>query len=133
MSSNANYIKTHSFPGVDKSIVDFEYAHSAPIITTKIVKPLYKKGLKSFIGIAVLVSKGEVIEAGDFKQKYRVVSNPKYLPKGGCLVQVKRTDGFNITTVDMDSTHVGGKVRIVSRRSFRQKFDQAIEILHKNT
>ena len=123
-------VNERSWPGIDKSIVDFSAVHTSKVMVTKVLIPLYKKGIIAYIGIKDLLLAGEIIQVGNLGQKYKIIGGAKkVLPRGGYLFRVKRIDGFNITSTDMGAIFEGDKVKIKSRRSFKQQFDQAVEIL----
>jgi hypothetical protein len=128
--NNPVIVKSSSWPGIDRSIVDFDTATSVKVAKSKVILSLYKKGALSFIGIQDGLQSGEVIQTGDLGIKYKIIGGAiKMLPTGGFLYRVKRVDGFNITLTDINASHVGDIVKIKNRRSFQQQIDQIITLL----
>ncbi len=112
-----------SRPGyVDMIVNDFSLLSSVKIAITKIVLPMYKEGKHTYIVVKDQLDVRDIIELGDYSILYRAMHLKKLNPRGGYVYRIKRVDGFNITSQDIQGTHIGGKVKIKNRRSFQQMF-----------
>lgn len=128
--NNPVIIKSSSWPGIDRSIVDFDTVTSVKVARSKVLLSIYKKGAIAFIGIKDGLAAGEVVQTGDLGFKYKVIGPAiKMLPTGGFLYRIKRVDGANITLTDINASHIGDLVKIKNRRSFQQQIDQVVDIL----
>lgn len=126
-------MKHNSWPGIDQSIIDFDQVHTVKVLRTKIVETLHKKGIIAYIGVKDGLLSGEIIQFGNFGQKYKVVGpTKKVLPHGGYQYRVKRVDGYSITGTDIEATAVGQVVKIKNRRSFDTMFNQVVALLDSN-
>lgn len=116
--------------GVDLSIIDFNQVNSVKIVVTKVVKTMYTEKLKTYIGTKDPLQPGEVIQVGNLGLRYKIVSPTKHIvPSGGFLYRIKRIDGASITNTDLSAVAIGQKVKIKSRRSYKQQFDQVVRLL----
>lgn len=116
------------WPGIDRSLVDFDQVQTVPMAITKVVEPLFKQGLKSFIGTKERLDVGEIIQVGNLNQKYKVVvAKNKMLVGGGFRNQVVRADGYNITMTDINAISIGDKVKIKSRKTFQKRLEDILE------
>jgi len=117
--------------GVDLGVVDYIYnGFGFGITATKVVVPMYKKGIITYIGLDQGLSPKEKIKVGNLGLRYVIIGKAKkMLPKGGFLYRIKRVDGANITQLDIDNTLVGQVARITNRRSNKQRIQQLNEML----
>ena len=109
-------LRTERLEGVDKTLFAYEQFQSVPIVKTKVTIPMYKSENILLIGTKEKLNVDEVIEVGDYKIKYRVVSFRKMTIKGG-LYRIKRVDGANATQLDLDGATKGKKVTILNRNT----------------
>lgn len=124
-------LKNNGWPGVDRSIIDFDQVHTVKVTKTKIVLGMYKKGVIAYAGFLDGLLPGEIVQMGNLQIKYKVIGHAKrMLPYGGSLYRVKRVDGANITNLDIDAISIGDIVKIKNRRSFQQQFDQVVDLIN---
>lgn len=116
-------LRRENIEGVQKSFNNLEQLSTVKLLWTKVKTSIYKKGIITFIGTKDPLDVGDVIQTGNFSIKYKVVSERGLSPKGGHLYRIKRVDGYNTTSHDIDGSKIGQKVRITSRRSFEQIFN----------
>lgn len=122
-------IREENLPGIDQSILDFYL----PPIRMKVTKKMFKRGLKTFIGLAEYVRTNEVIQVGNLGLKYRIVDNNPEVFEKGYIHQIKRIDGFNITSTDINAIIVGKNAIVIGRRSFQEKFEQIVKVIENVT
>ena len=123
-------IKRYELPGVDMSLTDFEMVSTVKVLASKVTKKMYKEGGKTFIGTKDQLDVADVIEVGNMKIKYRVVKLHKVSDHDWFIYRVKRVDGANTTSLDIDNIEVGMKVRIVNRRTFEQMMNYPEELMN---
>ncbi|NBO22627.1 hypothetical protein EBU94_04710 [bacterium] len=127
MSENL-VIKIDGWPGVDQAIIDFRIAPIQVKITTKI----FKIGRKAYIGLDQYVRTGEIFVAGTLGFQYRVTQDVPIIPDGvNTAYPIKRVDGANITSTDINSIVVGKYAKIFGRKSYQQQLDQVIKATKK--
>lgn len=107
------------------SVADLTRVSAIPVSITYTTSEMYKKGSKSFVVLQDKLMPGEVIQLGDFSIKYKIVTLVSPHPSGGWVHRVKRTDGYNITQLDIDGIHPKQKVLIKSRKSYDQIWREA--------
>jgi hypothetical protein len=123
---NRDLPKEQSFPGIDYTIFDMNRLQAVPIAWTSIHTPIYKSSVNmSFIGLKENLNAGEVIEFNGLQ--YKIVKRERS-NKSGRIYRIKRTDGAQITGVDVTHSKVGTKVRITSRRSYEQQLSLIFDI-----
>ncbi len=126
--------KQNFLNGGDRSLIDYNYAHSIPNPLAKVVKPMYVKGFNAWIGIDALLLPKEVITVGFNNTKYRLTTRSKKLMKTlGYDYNVVRVDGQPITFADINNIQVGQRVKLSSRRSKDQIFGQLYRTLNIDT
>lgn len=125
MSDKLDKIKLRKdvIEGVQKSFNNLEQMSTVKLLWTKVKTSIYKKSFITLIGTKDALDVGDVIQTGDYSIKYKVVSERGLSDRGGYLYRIKRVDGYNTTSQDIDGSKVGQKVRITSRRSFEQIFN----------
>lgn len=111
--------KEQSFPGVNYTIFDTNMLQTVPIAWTVVTHPIWKSSVHvSYIGIKENINAGEVIEFSGVK--YRVVIRKRVRGKGN-VYRIKRLDDVTISSVDVNNSKAGTKVRLCSRRSYEQQ------------
>lgn len=111
-------LKRNLLDGVDKSVSDYSMLASVKVTWTIVTEKMFKKGKFAYIGLRDRVGENEIIQVGSSGIKYRVIKAVRFPGKKGNIVMLKRIDGFNVTSVDINATSVGKKARIVSRKNF---------------
>lgn len=122
---NKIILKSEHLPGVDLSVLDLRLVSSVKVGITKVTKPIYKVGKLTYIGVKEKLDNGDVIQVGNRALLYKVRRHKKADDKYWNIYEIKRIDGSFTTSLDMEATKVGQKVRIVSRQSFEQIFNWA--------
>jgi hypothetical protein len=118
-------IREENIPGVDQSLLDFHL----PPLRVKVIKKMFKKGIRTYIGLSEFIVVNQVIQVGSLGLKYRIISsNPKKLDRG-YLFEIKRIDGFNITSTDINAVQEGRTALIIGRRSYQTKLEQVIKAI----
>lgn len=131
--SEANKIvmKTNTLEGVDMSVNNLEMFTSVRIRWTKVSHAMTKRNGITFIGTKEQLLPGDIIQVGNLGLKYKVISLKKLEDKPqGYIYRIKRVDGANITSTDINNVLVGQKVQIVSNKTFQQIFEQHPEVPH---
>ena len=110
------------YDGVDMSLYDLSLLSSVPVAWAKVVDKMFKRGLRTYLGISEHLLPGEIIQTGRLGIRYKIVNATKHPSKGkGFIYEIKRVDGQTITSVDILNSYEGGRVRITNRRNFKQK------------
>jgi hypothetical protein len=108
--------------GIDYSIIDYSILGSIRVPKTKVTEPMFKKNGVAYVGLAQFVLGGEKIKVKGRDVVYHITGNTKSkLIKKGYLYTVRRSDGFSITQTDIMHFKKGAEIKIVNRRSFKQK------------
>lgn len=124
-------LKTNSLPGVDMSVNNLEFFTSVRIRWTKVSHTLTKKSGVTFIGTKEQLLAGDVIQVGNLGIKYKVISLKRLEARPqGYIYRIKRVDGANITSLDIDNILIGQKVHIVSNKTFQQLFEMHPDVPH---
>lgn len=125
MSDNLDKVKLRreNIEGVQKSFNNLEQLSTVKMLWTKVKTSIYKKKGITFIGTKDPLDVGDVIQTGNYSIKYKVVSERRLSDRGGYIYRIKRADGYNTTSQDIDGSKVGQKVRITNRRTFQQIFN----------
>lgn len=114
-------LKTEFMEGGDKSLYDFGLLSSVKVNVTQIVVPIHKSGTIAYIGTKEPLLPQEVIKVKRSGISYKIIGSlVKVIPTGGYIYRVKRTDGYNITQLDINSTIKGEKLFIKNRKTFEQ-------------
>jgi hypothetical protein len=111
-------LKRDRLDGVDKSVSDYSMLASVKVLWTVVTAPMFKKGALAFIGVKERLDDGDIIQVGALALKYRVVKQHKFPRIQGNVYRIKRVDGYNITSLDIEATQKGQKVKILNRRNF---------------
>jgi hypothetical protein len=122
-------IKTNYLNGGDLSIIDYGYAHSIPEVWTKVVRPIRVKNMTAFIGLKRYILPREVIQVGFNGTKYRIIRESRKIQEG-YEYKIKRVDGSPITYADIANVQVGQNVKLASRRSKKNIFNQIYKALN---
>lgn len=98
---------------------------AVPYTATKTTTGMFKKGIYGCVGFRDAVEDGEIVQLGFFKIKYKVFGNSFFVRGSKAkYYRLRRVDGNSITTQDISGIESGQNVRIVSRKTFKQLFDQ---------
>lgn len=116
-------MRSNRLQGVQKSFNNLEMVSSVRVGVTKLTSKIFKEKGISYIGTRESLSVGDVIQVGNFSILYKVVKYHKKTDDKGNIYRIKRVDGFNITSLDIDGTKVGQKVIIKNRRSYQDIFN----------
>ena len=116
-------MRSNRLQGVQKSFNNLEMVSSVRVGVTKLTSKIFKEKGISYIGTRESLSVGDVIQVGNFSILYKVVKHHKKTDDKGNIYRIKRVDGFNITSLDIDGTKVGQKVIIKNRRSYQDIFN----------
>lgn len=111
-------IRRESLPGVDKSIYDYSYAHSVPVVWTKVTISAYKTFNRGYIGLKDNIRVGEIIQPNNTNSTYKIMKVERVTEKGN-LYKIARTDGYPLVAVDLDNLIVGRKIKIITRIGIR--------------
>lgn len=117
-------LKTDRLDGVDMSVSDISMLSAVKVVVTNCTEPIFKIKTQSFIGTKERLDDGDVIQVGDLGIKYRVIKNLRMRGKTGNIYRIKRVDGFAITSLDINATRKGQRVKIVNRKSYKQIFEE---------
>lgn len=83
----------------------------------------YEKDFKKwFISLKNGASPGEIIIVGNLGIEYRVLKDVRFSKRGFKGYAVRRMDGNNITSLDVDNAEEGVNVRIRGRKTEREIF-----------
>ncbi len=114
--------KFEQWDGPHMHTFDFTQLHTSPPTVSICTKPIWKKSSMAFIGVKQNMLPGEVIRVGNLGIKYKIVSVVSR-DEDGFHYRIKRVDGASITSLDIDATKKGDKVKIVNRRTFQQEIN----------
>lgn len=113
--------KDQYYNGVDMGAWDLSLLSSVAVAWTKVTKKMTFKGKWGYIGLAENIGPGEVIQTGRLGILYKISKLNGFDKQGNRIYRIMRVDGCPFSLVDTDNSYVGGKTRIVSRRTFHQQ------------
>lgn len=125
MSDNLDKVKLRreTIEGVQKSFNNLEQLSTVKLLWTKVKTSIYKKKGITYIGTKDALDVGDIIQTGNYSIRYKVIKEVRLEDRGGYIYRIIRVDGYNTTSQDIDGSKVGQKVRVTSRRSFDQIFN----------
>lgn len=125
MSDNLDKVKLRreTIEGVQKSFNNLEQLSTVKLLWTKVKTSIYKKKGITYIGTKDPLDVGDVIQTGNYSIKYKIIKEIRLEDRGGYIYRIKRVDGYNTTSQDIDGSKAGQKINVVSRRTFEQIFN----------
>jgi hypothetical protein len=122
---NKIILKRSELPGVDMSISDFTMAHTVRVVVSKVTETMYKVGSKTYIGTLDQLDDGEVFQVGSLGLFYKVIKRINSYTAQRYLYQIRRLDGNSTTATDLNAVKSGQKIKLTSRRTFKQMINYA--------
>lgn len=118
-------IKVWSNANISKAVFDWNIT-TAPVTNTFTSHAIFRYKGKDYIGVEESLLKGEVIEVGLRRFKYKVIGNTELLKDLRRVNRVSRLDGYSMTNIDVENSKQGAKVRIN-----RVSGDEVLELMNK--